>query len=116
MIAQAGHPAGRGTEAGTASVPAPRGAPAPVSLATELLDFVEDAARALAVPDAEREQERAVLAEHYGAEPSADPYRPSDPDPLRDGLVVGAVMRLPAWERATPPRAAWCSVCGRSDP
>ncbi len=33
--------------------------------------------------------ERAAMAEHYAAPPDARPWRPGDPDPLRDGLLAG---------------------------
>ena len=33
--------------------------------------------------------ERAVMAAHYADEGAARPYLPSDPDPLRDGLLEG---------------------------
>jgi hypothetical protein len=71
----------------------------------------------LAAPDPELEAERALLARHYVAPPSARPYLPSDPDVVRDGLLAGALMRPPAWGDATPPPAgAWCSCCGRHNP
>jgi hypothetical protein len=60
--------------------------------------------------------EAAAMAQHYAAPPSARPYRPSDPDPLRDGLLAGALMRPPFWDGGAPPRGAWCSCCGRSNP
>jgi hypothetical protein len=60
-------------------------------------------------------------AEHDAAEaaapPSARPYLPGDPDPLRDGLLLASLTRPPAWGDATPPPAgAWCSCCGRHAP
>jgi hypothetical protein len=58
----------------------------------------------------------AAMARHYTAAQSARPYLPSDPDPLRDGLLTGALMRPPAWDGAAPPRGAWCSCCGRHVP
>ncbi len=30
-----------------------------------------------------------MMAEHYAAPPDLDLWRPSDPDPLRDGLLAG---------------------------
>jgi hypothetical protein len=33
--------------------------------------------------------ERAAMAEHYAAPPDPYPWRPGDPDPLRDGLLAG---------------------------
>jgi hypothetical protein len=59
-------------------------------------------AEALARRDAEPDgaTERAAMAEHYAAPPEPDPYRPSDPDPLRDGLLAGwresRIVRLAA--------------------
>jgi hypothetical protein len=39
---------------------------------------------------------------HYSAEPSAEPYRPDHPDPLRDGLLAGFRLRPPP----PPPKGA----------
>jgi hypothetical protein len=62
--------------------------------------------------------EREAMAAFYAAEPSARPYLPSDPDDYRDGLRLAALMRPPSWSGPTPPppRGAWCSCCGRSNP
>jgi hypothetical protein len=60
--------------------------------------------------------ERAALAAHYAEPPRERPYMPGDPDPLRDGLMAGELMRPPAWEGAAPPRGAYCSCCGRHAP
>jgi hypothetical protein len=70
----------------------------------------------LAAPDPELEAERALMAQHYAAPADAAPYQPGDPDPLRDGLLAGALMRPPFWDGGAPPRGAWCSCCGRSNP
>jgi hypothetical protein len=91
-------------------------AEAVAELARELLRLADAGAAALAEPDPALDEERTVMAGHYAAEPIARPYRPSDPDPLRDGLLVGALMRPPFWEGSAPPRGAWCSCCGRSNP
>jgi hypothetical protein len=62
--------------------------------------------------------EREAMLGHYSAPPSARPYLPSDPDDYRDGLRVAALQRPPSWAGSTPPppRGAWCSCCGRSNP
>jgi hypothetical protein len=39
------------------------------------------------------------MAEHYAAPPSANPWRPDGPDPLRDGLLAG-------WDASRPGRLA----------
>jgi hypothetical protein len=64
------------------------------------------------------DHERRALAAYYGGELSAPSYRPSDDDPYRDGLRLAALMRPPSWSGPTPPppRGAWCSCCGRSNP
>jgi hypothetical protein len=66
--------------------------------------------------DAPPAEDLAEMRAHYADPPTARPYVPDDRDPLRDGLAVSALMRLPAWEGPTPPPGTWCSVCGRSDP
>jgi hypothetical protein len=48
--------------------------------------------------------EAAALAEHYAAPAAPDPYDPADPDPLRDGLLLGARMRPPAWPERHDPK------------
>lgn len=61
--------------------------------------------------------EAEAMAEHYAAAPSALPYLPGDPDPLRDGLLIASRMRPPAWsDEAPPPPRAFCSCCGRHAP
>lgn len=62
--------------------------------------------------------ERTCLAEHYAAEPAQQPYRPDDPDPLRDGLLRAALARPPTWAdvEARPPPGAWCACCVRHRP
>lgn len=47
---------------------------------------------ALAAPDPDLEAERALMAQHYAAPAEAAPPVPGDPDPLRDGLLSGALM------------------------
>lgn len=61
--------------------------------------------------------EREATARHCAADSEARPYLPSDPDPLRDGLLLGALQRPPAWSdpKLMPPPGAWCSCCGRFD-
>jgi hypothetical protein len=69
------------------------------------------------VPPGEHDATEAeAVAVHYSAPPSARPYLPSDPDPLRAELLIAARMRPPAWEGAAPPRGAWCGCCGRNAP
>jgi hypothetical protein len=36
------------------------------------------------------EAERAAMVAHYAAKPDPQAYKPSDPDPIRDGLLAGA--------------------------
>jgi hypothetical protein len=66
-------------------------------------------------PDA---AEAEAMAAYYGGELSAPSYRPSDPDDYRDGLLLAALQRPPSWSGSTPPppKGAWCSCCGRSNP
>jgi len=88
--------------------------PAEAELARELAAAAETVAEVLrTAPPAE---DLAEMRAHYADPPTDRPYVPGDPDPLRDGLLLGALMRLPAWEGPTPPPGTWCSVCGRSDP
>jgi hypothetical protein len=76
-------------------------APPPADVLADLRRRREDVARLLiaregraereAVPACEHDAaEAAAMALHYAAAPSARPYLPSDPDPLRDGLLAGA--------------------------
>lgn len=58
-------------------------------LAASYLRFMEEAAAALAAPDPDLDEERAVMAQHYAAPAEAHPYQPGDPDDLRDGLLAG---------------------------
>jgi hypothetical protein len=61
------------------------------------------------------DDEREAMAAHYSAPASDRPYRPTDPDPYRDGLLTASRMRPPSWADPTPPpRGAWCSCCGRN--
>lgn len=61
--------------------------------------------------------EAAAMVAFYAAEGAARPYQPGAPDPLRDGLLLGALQRPPAWSDPSliPPPGAWCSCCGRFD-
>lgn len=79
-------------------------APLPAGNPTDPGDAAEQAERA----------ERAAMAKHYAAPPAPCPWRPGDPDPLRDGLLAGwrvsrsgrlaaAAQRLEAGR----PRQAW---------
>jgi hypothetical protein len=61
-----------------------------------------DATEALAALDPDLAEELAAMREHYSAEPSAEPYRPDHPDPLRDGLLAGFRLRPPP----PPPKGA----------
>jgi hypothetical protein len=101
--------------------------PPPAALPDELRQWRHDIARLLAAQDRPSEagglvgddddpERRAMLA-HYSAEPSARPYLPSDDDAYTAGLRVAALQRPPSWTAPTPPpRGAWCSCCGRSNP
>jgi hypothetical protein len=80
-------------------------APPPPELLAELREWRDDIARMLAAQDRPSEAgglvgddddpERQAMTEHYSAPPSPRPYRPSDPDPLRDGLLAGFRLRPP---------------------
>jgi hypothetical protein len=65
----------------------------PKAAETEVPEHADTDADALAAPDPDLAEELAVMAEYYAAEPSPRPYRPSDPDPLRDGLLLGFHLR-----------------------
>lgn len=104
-------------------------APPPADVLADLRRWRDDVALLLvardgppergAVPAGEHDAaEAAAMAQHYAAPPSADPYRPGDPDPLRDGLLAGALRRLPSWAdpAAIPPPGAWCAGCSRHRP
>jgi hypothetical protein len=57
--------------------------------------------------------ERRAMQEHYAEPPSDRPYKPSDADGYRDGLLTAALQRPPSWTAPTPPtRGCWCSYCG----
>ncbi len=89
-------------------------APPPADVLADLRRWREDVARLLvaregrpergAVPAGEHgTAEAAAMAQHYSAAPSARPYLPSDPDPLRDGLLRGwRIHRLPGFHDASP--------------
>jgi hypothetical protein len=47
--------------------------------------------------------EREAMAAYYGGALNGRPYRPTDPDPYRDGLLTASRMRPPAWADPTPP-------------
>lgn len=67
--------------------------PGPDGGAAALLAAAEAAAEALAAgagDGAHDQAERAALAAHYTEAPAPAPYRPGEPDPLRDGLLAGA--------------------------
>ncbi len=76
----------------------------------------EEAAAALAAEDPDLAHERSEIAAALAGSAAADPWRPSTPDPLGDGLLLGALARPPSWSRPAfpPPPGAWCSCCGRS--
>jgi hypothetical protein len=80
----------RGDGAQAAGKEAPEPADATEALAARLLRLAIAGAEALAEPDPALDEERAVMAAHYAAEPSDRPYAPGDPDRLRDGLLAGA--------------------------
>lgn len=104
-------------------------APPPADLLADLRRWRDDVARLLAareghpergpVPAGEHDAaEAAAMAQHYAAPPNVRPYLPSDPDALRDGLLVAGLQRPPAWSNAAsvPPRGAWCGCCARYQP
>jgi hypothetical protein len=65
--------------------------------------------------DPDLAEELAVMRQHYAAPPSPRPYRPTDPDDYRDGLLIAALMRPPSWAGPTPPpKGAWCGCCGHT--
>jgi hypothetical protein len=106
--------------------------PPPDALLDELREWRDDIARLLTAqgrrsepgtsfPDVlvgnDGDPERQALAQRCAAPPSPRPYLPSDRDDYRDGLRISALMRPSAWpDPAPPPRGAWCSCCGRSNP
>jgi hypothetical protein len=116
------------TAGGTVEVEAD--APPPAALLDELRQWRDQIADLLAERDIPSEpgasdpgvvwndHEREAMVAHYSAPASDRPYRPTDPDPYRDGLRVAALMRPPSWSGSTPPppKGAWCSCCGRSNP
>jgi hypothetical protein len=85
LAAREGRPARKAT---------PTAAPAPdpteaEALARALAAAAETVAEVLrTAPPAEDAE---AMAEYYAAPPSDQPYVPGDPDPLRDGLLAGAL-------------------------
>jgi hypothetical protein len=78
-------------------------APPSDALLGELREWRDDIVRLLAAQDRrsgpgtsepgvlvgnDDDPEREAMAQHYAAEPSAQPYRPDTPDQLRDGLLA----------------------------
>jgi hypothetical protein len=114
------------TPDGTVKVQADR--PPPDALLNELRQWRHDIARLLAAQDIRSEpgtselgvvwndHEREAMLAHYAEPPSDRPYKPSDADEYRAGLLVSALMRPPSWSNSTPPppKGAWCSCCGRN--
>ena len=111
--------------------------PPPPDVVTELRQYRDDVAHLLALRAAGAEEaghdamraanpapphaeasdnagEAAALAAHYAAPADPGAYQPTDPDPLRDGLLSAAMKRPPAWadNMAEPSRGAVCSCCG----
>jgi hypothetical protein len=73
--------------------------------------------RAAELPGEHDAAEAEAMAAYYGGALSGRPYRPTDDDALRDGLLIASRMRPPAWpDTPPPPKGAWCSCCGRSNP
>jgi hypothetical protein len=101
-------------------------APPPPELLAELRRWRDDIARLLAAQDrpsdagglvgSDDDPERRAMLAHYAEPPSARPYVPDDP--YTAGLLTAALQRPPSWAGSTPPppRGAWCSCCGRSNP
>lgn len=58
--------------------------------------FQAEAAAALAAPDPDLGADRALMAQHYAAPAAPHLYQPGDPDPLRDGLLLGWRNHRPA--------------------
>ena len=58
--------------------------------------FQAEAAAAIAAPDPDLAADRAVMALHYAAPTAPHLYQPGDPDPLRDGLLLGWRNHRPA--------------------
>lgn len=58
--------------------------------------FQAEAAAALAAPDPDLAADRAVMAQHYAAPAAPHLYQLGDPDPLRDGLLLGWRNHRPA--------------------
>jgi hypothetical protein len=57
--------------------------------------------------------EAEAMAAYYGGALSGRPYRPTDDDALRDGLLIASRMRPSSWADPTPPtRGCWCGYCG----
>jgi hypothetical protein len=99
--------------------------PPPPEVLDELRRWRDEIARLLAAQDIpsdagglvgdDDDPERRAMLAHYSAPASDRPYRPTDPDPYRDGLLTASRMRPPSWADPTPPpRGAWCSCCGRN--
>jgi hypothetical protein len=88
-------------------------APPPAEVLADLRRWRDDIARMLAAQDRQPEAdngddpERQALAAYYGEPPRARPYRPTDPDPLRGGVLVSA----PPLDAEGLPFAA-CPACG----
>jgi hypothetical protein len=57
--------------------------------------------------------EAATLAAHHATPADPQAYRPADADPLRDGLLLAAMKRPPAWAgpAAAPSIGAFCGCC-----
>jgi hypothetical protein len=125
MIAQAGHPAGRGTGAGTLGVPhCPGGVPGGGTErdreADRLLRLAVLGAAALTEPDPALDEERAVIAAARAAEAAGEVPAKPEADHRRHlaGLERSALMRPSSWvaPAALPSRGAYCGCCSRHRP
>jgi hypothetical protein len=87
----------------------------PKAAETEVPEHADTDAAALAALGPDLAEELAAMREHYSAPPSARPYRPTDDDPYRDGLLVASRMRPSSWAGSTPPpphqRGSWMRRC-----
>jgi hypothetical protein len=87
--------------------------PPPAALLDELRRWRDQIVRLLAAQDIpsdagglvgdDDDPERRAMLAHYSAPASDRPYRPTDPDPYRDGLRISALMRPSSWADPTPP-------------
>ncbi|TPG49561.1 hypothetical protein EAH89_21370 [Roseomonas nepalensis] len=93
--------------------------PPPPDVVTDLRQHRDDVAHLLALREAVADPgehdgaEAVALAAHHAAAAHPHAYKPTDPDPLRDGLLAAAMRRPPAWadNLAEPSRGSVCASC-----